>query len=64
MSFIYLCVSGNVYTGTVDGKLWRISPDDRLTFITQMGQSLPECGGCCACVCENGYLLFKLRLCP
>uniref|UniRef100_A0A3P9KDV7 Zgc:194209 n=1 Tax=Oryzias latipes TaxID=8090 RepID=A0A3P9KDV7_ORYLA len=35
---------GNVYTGTVDGKLWRISPDDNLTFITQMGQNLPECG--------------------
>ncbi|XP_019132418.2 adipocyte plasma membrane-associated protein [Larimichthys crocea] len=35
---------GNVYTGTVDGKLWRIGPDDSLTFITQMGQSLPECG--------------------
>ncbi|XP_047431476.1 adipocyte plasma membrane-associated protein [Mugil cephalus] len=36
--------SGNVYTGTVDGKLWRIGPDDSLTFITQMGQNLPECG--------------------
>uniref|UniRef100_A0A3B3E304 Zgc:194209 n=1 Tax=Oryzias melastigma TaxID=30732 RepID=A0A3B3E304_ORYME len=35
---------GNIYTGTVDGKLWRISPDDNLTFITQMGQNLPECG--------------------
>uniref|UniRef100_A0A668UU00 Strictosidine synthase conserved region domain-containing protein n=1 Tax=Oreochromis aureus TaxID=47969 RepID=A0A668UU00_OREAU len=35
---------GNVYTGTVDGKLWRIGPDDSLTFITQMGQNLPECG--------------------
>ncbi|KAE8281254.1 Adipocyte plasma membrane-associated protein BSCv [Larimichthys crocea] len=35
---------GNVYTGTVDGKLWRIGPDDSLSFITQMGQSLPECG--------------------
>ncbi|XP_056133916.1 adipocyte plasma membrane-associated protein [Lampris incognitus] len=35
---------GNVYTGTVDGKLWRIAPDDSLTFITQMGQDLPECG--------------------
>ncbi|XP_069581687.1 adipocyte plasma membrane-associated protein [Brachyistius frenatus] len=34
----------NVYTGTVDGKLWRIGPDDSLTFITQMGQNLPECG--------------------
>lgn len=41
---IYLRLSGNVYTGTVDGKLWRIAPDDRLTFITQMGQKLPECG--------------------
>ncbi|XP_061770173.1 adipocyte plasma membrane-associated protein isoform X2 [Nerophis ophidion] len=35
---------GNVYTGTVDGKLWRIGADDSLTFITQMGQNLPECG--------------------
>ncbi|XP_053718184.1 adipocyte plasma membrane-associated protein [Synchiropus splendidus] len=35
---------GNVYTGTVDGKLWRIGPDDSLSFITQMGQNLPECG--------------------
>ncbi|KAM9846076.1 adipocyte plasma membrane-associated protein [Aulostomus maculatus] len=35
---------GNVYTGTVDGKLWRLGPDDSLTFITQMGQNLPECG--------------------
>ncbi|XP_019753129.1 adipocyte plasma membrane-associated protein isoform X2 [Hippocampus comes] len=35
---------GNVYTGTVDGKLWRIGPDDSLTFITQMGRDLPECG--------------------
>ncbi|XP_034529553.1 adipocyte plasma membrane-associated protein [Notolabrus celidotus] len=35
---------GNVYTGTVDGKLWRISPDDSLTLVTHMGQNLPECG--------------------
>ncbi|KAF1372171.1 hypothetical protein PFLUV_G00262410 [Perca fluviatilis] len=35
---------GNVYTGTVDGKLWRIGPDDSLTLITHMGQDLPECG--------------------
>uniref|UniRef100_A0A3Q3MFJ7 Zgc:194209 n=2 Tax=Mastacembelus armatus TaxID=205130 RepID=A0A3Q3MFJ7_9TELE len=35
---------GNVYTGTVDGKLWRIGPDDGLTLITQMGQNLSECG--------------------
>ncbi|CAL8279690.1 unnamed protein product [Gadus morhua 'NCC'] len=35
---------GNVYTGTVDGKLWRIGPDDTLTLITQMGQDIPECG--------------------
>ncbi|XP_013873697.1 adipocyte plasma membrane-associated protein isoform X3 [Austrofundulus limnaeus] len=35
---------GNVYTGTVDGKLWRIGPDDSLTFITHTGQNLPECG--------------------
>ncbi|XP_063761577.1 adipocyte plasma membrane-associated protein [Eleginops maclovinus] len=35
---------GNVYTGTVDGKLWRISPDDSLTLLTHMGQDLPECG--------------------
>jgi len=35
---------GNVYTGTVDGKLWRIGPDDSLTLITQMGQDLAECG--------------------
>uniref|UniRef100_A0A3P8TKS8 Zgc:194209 n=1 Tax=Amphiprion percula TaxID=161767 RepID=A0A3P8TKS8_AMPPE len=33
----------NVYTGTVDGKLWRIGPDDSLTLITHMGQNLPEC---------------------
>ncbi|XP_061571300.1 adipocyte plasma membrane-associated protein [Cololabis saira] len=35
---------GNVYTGTVDGKLWRIGPDDSLTLITHMGQNLPQCG--------------------
>eukprot|EP00066_Takifugu_rubripes_P022261 XP_011611527.1 PREDICTED: adipocyte plasma membrane-associated protein-like [Takifugu rubripes] len=35
---------GNVFTGTVDGKLWKIGADDSLTFVTQMGQSLPECG--------------------
>ncbi|XP_026218627.1 strictosidine synthase family protein [Anabas testudineus] len=35
---------GNVYTGTVDGKLWKIAPNDSLTIITQMGQDLPECG--------------------
>ncbi|XP_028809935.1 adipocyte plasma membrane-associated protein isoform X1 [Denticeps clupeoides] len=34
---------GNVYTGTVDGKLWRIHRDT-LAFITQMGQNVPECG--------------------
>ncbi|XP_031438959.1 adipocyte plasma membrane-associated protein-like [Clupea harengus] len=34
---------GNIYTGTVDGKLWRIY-QDTLTFITQMGQDIPECG--------------------
>lgn len=43
---IFVCVVGNVYTGTVDGKLWRIGPDDSLTFITQLGQNLPECGRC------------------
>lgn len=46
----FLRVSGNVYTGTVDGTLWRIGPDDRLTFITQMGQNLPECGWCSVCL--------------
>ncbi|XP_017267188.2 adipocyte plasma membrane-associated protein [Kryptolebias marmoratus] len=35
---------GNVYTGSVDGKLWRIGPDDSLTFITHTGQNRPECG--------------------
>ncbi|KAI4904623.1 hypothetical protein NFI96_014605 [Prochilodus magdalenae] len=35
--------NGNVYTGTVDGKLWRIT-NETLTFVTQMGQNLPECG--------------------
>ncbi|XP_062440175.1 adipocyte plasma membrane-associated protein-like isoform X2 [Rhea pennata] len=34
---------GNLYTGTVDGKLWMIS-GDQLHFITQMGQNRPECG--------------------
>uniref|UniRef100_A0A8C9U973 Zgc:194209 n=1 Tax=Scleropages formosus TaxID=113540 RepID=A0A8C9U973_SCLFO len=34
---------GNVYTGTVDGKLWRIH-EDTLHFITQMGENIPECG--------------------
>ncbi|KAI1888464.1 hypothetical protein AGOR_G00185420 [Albula goreensis] len=34
---------GNIYTGTVDGKLWRIH-QDQLYFITQMGQNIPECG--------------------
>ncbi|KAM9245609.1 adipocyte plasma membrane-associated protein-like [Leptosomus discolor] len=34
---------GNLYTGTVDGKLWMIS-GDQLHFITQMGQDVPECG--------------------
>uniref|UniRef100_A0A3P8TR53 Zgc:194209 n=1 Tax=Amphiprion percula TaxID=161767 RepID=A0A3P8TR53_AMPPE len=41
---VFSCISGNVYTGTVDGKLWRIGPDDSLTLITHMGQNLPECG--------------------
>lgn len=44
--FFNLHVPGNVFTGTVDGKLWKIGADDSLTFITQMGQSLPECGWC------------------
>ncbi|KAM6986857.1 adipocyte plasma membrane-associated protein [Aplochiton taeniatus] len=35
---------GNVYTGTVDGKLWRIGLDDSLTLVTRMGQDLAECG--------------------
>ncbi|XP_069485870.1 adipocyte plasma membrane-associated protein-like [Ambystoma mexicanum] len=35
--------TGNLYTGTVDGKLWRIR-DGQLFFITQMGQNLSECG--------------------
>ncbi|XP_074937005.1 adipocyte plasma membrane-associated protein-like isoform X4 [Phalacrocorax aristotelis] len=34
---------GNIYTGTVDGKLWMIS-GDQLHFITRMGQDMPECG--------------------
>uniref|UniRef100_A0A673FQY4 Adipocyte plasma membrane-associated protein-like n=1 Tax=Sinocyclocheilus rhinocerous TaxID=307959 RepID=A0A673FQY4_9TELE len=34
---------GNIYTGTVDGKLWRIS-NESLTFIAQMGRNIPECG--------------------
>ncbi|MEQ2182020.1 hypothetical protein GOODEAATRI_017739 [Goodea atripinnis] len=36
--------NSNVYTGTVDGKLWRIGPDDSLVLIAHMGQDLPECG--------------------
>ncbi|KAJ8262022.1 hypothetical protein GJAV_G00161200 [Gymnothorax javanicus] len=35
--------AGNIYTGTVDGKLWRIH-QDQLHFLTQMGQNIPECG--------------------
>ncbi|XP_048011509.1 adipocyte plasma membrane-associated protein isoform X1 [Megalobrama amblycephala] len=35
--------NGNIYTGTVDGKLWRINKES-LTFITQMGRNIPECG--------------------
>ncbi|XP_053321066.1 adipocyte plasma membrane-associated protein-like [Spea bombifrons] len=34
---------GNIYTGTVDGKLWKISGEE-LFFITQMGQNVSECG--------------------
>ncbi|KAM8971975.1 adipocyte plasma membrane-associated protein-like [Pelodytes ibericus] len=34
---------GNLYTGTVDGKLWRIS-GEQLFFITQMGKNVSECG--------------------
>ncbi|XP_063301205.1 adipocyte plasma membrane-associated protein-like [Pelobates fuscus] len=34
---------GNLYTGTVDGKLWKIS-GDKLSFITQMGQNVSQCG--------------------
>lgn len=34
---------GNIYTGTVDGKLWKIH-GSTLTFITQMGENIPECG--------------------
>lgn len=35
---------GHVFTGTVDGKLWRIGPGDSLTLVTHMGQNLQECG--------------------
>ncbi|XP_069085238.1 adipocyte plasma membrane-associated protein-like isoform X3 [Pleurodeles waltl] len=35
--------TGNLYTGTVDGKLWRIR-DGQASFITQMGKNLSECG--------------------
>ncbi|XP_043092623.1 adipocyte plasma membrane-associated protein [Puntigrus tetrazona] len=35
--------NGNIYTGSVDGKLWRIS-NGSLSFVTQMGQNIPECG--------------------
>ncbi|XP_053572836.1 adipocyte plasma membrane-associated protein isoform X2 [Bombina bombina] len=34
---------GNLYTGTVDGKLWQIR-DGQLSFITQMGKNVSECG--------------------
>ncbi|KAG8439636.1 hypothetical protein GDO86_005713 [Hymenochirus boettgeri] len=34
---------GNLYTGTVDGKVWVIH-GEQLSFITQMGQNLAECG--------------------
>uniref|UniRef100_A0A8C5WI28 Strictosidine synthase conserved region domain-containing protein n=1 Tax=Leptobrachium leishanense TaxID=445787 RepID=A0A8C5WI28_9ANUR len=34
---------GNLYTGTVDGKLWKISRE-QLSFITQMGQNVSQCG--------------------
>ncbi|KAM4748393.1 adipocyte plasma membrane-associated protein-like [Rhinophrynus dorsalis] len=34
---------GNLYTGTVDGKLWVIR-GEQLLFITQMGQNVPQCG--------------------
>uniref|UniRef100_A0A4W3I4S1 Zgc:194209 n=1 Tax=Callorhinchus milii TaxID=7868 RepID=A0A4W3I4S1_CALMI len=35
--------NGDVYTGTVDGKLWRIH-DNQLTFVAQMGQDVSGCG--------------------
>ncbi|XP_069048133.1 adipocyte plasma membrane-associated protein isoform X2 [Lepisosteus oculatus] len=34
---------GDLYTGTVDGRLWRIH-EDRLYFITQMGRNVSGCG--------------------
>ncbi|KAM4677416.1 adipocyte plasma membrane-associated protein-like [Discoglossus pictus] len=34
---------GNLYTGTVDGKLWAIK-GGQLFFITQMGKNVSECG--------------------
>ncbi|XP_075456460.1 adipocyte plasma membrane-associated protein-like isoform X2 [Ascaphus truei] len=34
---------GNLYTGTVDGKLWGIR-GEQLFFITQIGQNVSECG--------------------
>ncbi|XP_072257407.1 adipocyte plasma membrane-associated protein-like [Pyxicephalus adspersus] len=34
---------GNLYTGTVDGKLWRIH-GEHLQFITQMGKNMSGCG--------------------
>ncbi|XP_041444565.1 adipocyte plasma membrane-associated protein-like, partial [Xenopus laevis] len=34
---------GDIYTGTVDGKLWVIR-GEQLFFITQMGQNVSECG--------------------
>lgn len=49
-----------MFTGTVDGKLWKIGADDSLTFITQMGQSLPECGWCC--IYLSGVFFFFLLL--
>ncbi|KAM3926102.1 adipocyte plasma membrane-associated protein-like [Leptodactylus fuscus] len=34
---------GNLYTGTVDGKLWMIH-GEQLKFITQMGKNISQCG--------------------
>lgn len=55
---VCVCIAGNVYTGTVDGKLWRIGPDDSLTLVTQMGQNLPECGLFFFCVYSETHPLF------
>lgn len=61
VSSLHCVFEGNIYTGTVDGKLWRIS-NESLTFITQMGRNIPECGKSANCLCNSASLCKALHV--